>query len=172
MKMLLFLAVILCFTLGCKKSIRKPEIKTNSGKLTVDANWANKDQNFTDAPDFSGTFTGRIISGHVNDVYIDESEIEFNASTYKSGNFSRGDDKAYRFSFGASNGTFSLKEENKIYFKNSVLIYPANFNWVTILDGEYAYKAKGDSLILNKIQLNPDGGPFVCQYRLKRVNVK
>jgi len=171
MKALLFLAVILCFTPGCKKS-KDLEIKAKNGKLTVDANWANKDQNFTDAPDFSGTFTGRIISGHVSDVYIDESEIEFNGGIYKSGNFSWSEDKAYRFSFGASNGTFSLKEEKKIQFRNSVLIYHANFNWATILDGEYACKAKGDSLILNKIQLNPDGGPFICQYRLKRVKVK
>jgi len=171
MKTLLYSAIILCFTLGCKKDSKDPESEDGAGKTKIDANWANKDQSFTDVPNFSGTFTGRIIYGSIDNVNVIESEIQFDGSTYKSDNLRRNYGSSNDYIFGAANGTFVLKEGKTIQFNNSVFIYPAIYDG-PILQEDYAYKAKGDSLILNKLKLNQDGGPYICQYRLKRMTVQ
>ncbi|MGF1923508.1 MAG: hypothetical protein ACQUHE_04970 [Bacteroidia bacterium] len=73
---------------------------------------------------------------------------------------------------GAGLGPFELGERNKVKFADE-LFYTANFDWNTILTGEYRYQIKGDSLILEKVIALPTSGSDAAtyyQYRLKKIN--
>lgn len=72
---------------------------------------------------------------------------------------------------GAGLGPFEVGARNNIKFVDE-LFYTANFDWNTILTGDYVYQVKGDSLILDKIIALPTSGTDAAtyyQYRLKRV---
>ncbi len=71
---------------------------------------------------------------------------------------------------GAGRGPFEVDERDNVKFVDE-LFYTANFDWNTILTGEYKYQIKGDSLILDKIFITTAYGlPSSYQYRLKKVN--
>lgn len=67
---------------------------------------------------------------------------------------------------GAGRGPFEIGDRDNIKFVDE-LFYTANFDWNTILTGDYLYQIKGDSLILDKI-FETDPGVYY-QYRLKRI---
>ncbi|MBC7615968.1 MAG: hypothetical protein H7202_07875 [Pedobacter sp.] len=71
---------------------------------------------------------------------------------------------------GAGLGPFELGTRNNVKFVDE-LFYTANFDWNTILTGEYNYQIKGDSLILEKIVALPTSGTAGAyyQYRLKKI---
>lgn len=72
---------------------------------------------------------------------------------------------------GAGLGPFEIGARNKIKFADE-LFYTANFDWNTILTGEYTYQVKGDSLILDKIialQTSGTDATTYYQYRLKKI---
>ena len=72
---------------------------------------------------------------------------------------------------GAGLGPFELGPRNKVKFADE-LFYTANFDWNTILTGEYTYQKKGDSLILDKVIALPTSGTDAAtyyQYRLKKI---
>lgn len=60
-------------------------------------------------------------------------------------------------------GTFEFREKNTVKFEDQNM-WTANFDWNLILNGEYDYEVKGDSLIItrsrNEVKL--------YEYRLKR----
>lgn len=72
---------------------------------------------------------------------------------------------------GAGLGPFEIGSGQTIKFVDE-LYYTANFDWNTILTGEYSYQLFGDSLILNKIIALPTQGVVNAsyQYRLKKMN--
>ncbi|SFG74394.1 hypothetical protein [Pedobacter insulae] len=68
---------------------------------------------------------------------------------------------------GAGRGSFEVVNSNQVTFVDE-LFYTANFDWNTILNGDYGYQIKGDSLLLNKyflVQLKHN----YYQYRLKKI---
>ena len=72
---------------------------------------------------------------------------------------------------GAGLGPFEVGIRNNVKFVDE-LFYTANFDWNTILTGEYIYQIKGDSLILEKIVALPTSGTtagIYYQYRLKKI---
>ncbi|MES2653658.1 MAG: hypothetical protein V4663_18105 [Bacteroidota bacterium] len=72
---------------------------------------------------------------------------------------------------GAGLGPFEIGPRNKVKFADE-LFYTANFDWNTILTGEYLYKVQGDSLILDKVIAMPTAGTDASvyyQYRLKKI---
>ena len=70
---------------------------------------------------------------------------------------------------GAGHGPFEVGENGQIKFVDE-LFYTANFDWNTILTGDYSYQIKGDSLILDKFFLTTlDRLPSLYQYRLKKI---
>ncbi|RYG17283.1 MAG: hypothetical protein EOO07_11435 [Chitinophagaceae bacterium] len=72
---------------------------------------------------------------------------------------------------GAGRGPFEVSANGTVKFVDE-LFYTANFDWNTILTGDYHYQIKGDSLILDKIFLSPANGPALTtyyQYRLKKI---
>lgn len=60
-------------------------------------------------------------------------------------------------------GTFAFMEKNRVKFEDQN-VWMANFDWNLILNGEYSYEVKGDSLFItrahNEVKL--------YEYRLKR----
>ena len=71
---------------------------------------------------------------------------------------------------GAGLGPFEVGTRNNVKFVDE-LFYTANFDWNTILTGDYNYQIKGDSLILEKIVAIPTSGTanVYYQYRLKKI---
>jgi hypothetical protein len=70
---------------------------------------------------------------------------------------------------GAGLGPFEVGENGMAKFYDE-LFYTANFDWNTILTGDYSYQVKGDSLILDKVVALPAMGPATYyQYRLKKI---
>ena len=70
---------------------------------------------------------------------------------------------------GAGRGSFEVDERDNVKFVDE-LFYTANFDWNTILTGDYKYQFKGDSLILDKVFImTADRLPSNYQYRLKKV---
>ena len=72
---------------------------------------------------------------------------------------------------GAGLGPFEVGTRNNVKFVDE-LFYTANFDWNTILTGDYNYQIKGDSLILDKIITLPTSGTtagIYYQYRLKKI---
>ena len=71
---------------------------------------------------------------------------------------------------GAGLGPFEVGTRNNVKFVDE-LFYTANFDWNTILTGDYNYQIKGDSLILEKIVALPTSGTanVYYQYRLKKI---
>ena len=70
-----------------------------------------------------------------------------------------------RFPAGSS-GVFSTTGKNKIRF-NDQNIRTADFDWNLVLNGNYDYKFKGDSLILKKDHASAEKKQY--EYRLKRI---
>lgn len=72
---------------------------------------------------------------------------------------------------GAGLGPFEIGPRGTVKFVDE-LFYTANFDWNTILTGEYRYQIKGDSLLLDKsIDLPTSGSDPATyyQYRLKKI---
>lgn len=72
---------------------------------------------------------------------------------------------------GAGLGPYEIDNKGNVKFADE-LFYTANFDWNTILTGDYNYQVKGDSLILDKVVAIPTSGidPAVYyQYRLKKI---
>ena len=72
---------------------------------------------------------------------------------------------------GAGLGPFEVGTRGNVKFVDE-LFYTANFDWNTILTGDYNYQVKGDSLILNKMVALPTSGTdpaIYYQYRLKKI---
>ncbi len=70
------------------------------------------------------------------------------------------------------NGAFVVNDSKTVVFKDKNA-WTADFDWNLILNGDYSYQVKGDSLILIK-NLNADPAANTIynyyQYRLKRTN--
>ncbi|WP_423148109.1 hypothetical protein [Rubrolithibacter danxiaensis] len=105
-----------------------------------------------DLAHLKGTYKGTFIhTDMLSSFYPPPSEeaiVMFNSNTYTASP--------------KGSGTFDILTENKIKFKDQN-IWTANFDWNTILNGEYSYKLKGDSLFLQK-----ENGSSIYEYRLKR----
>ncbi|MEJ5994190.1 hypothetical protein WG904_07115 [Pedobacter sp. Du54] len=72
---------------------------------------------------------------------------------------------------GAGLGPFEVGRSGMVKFYDE-LFYTANFDWNTILTGDYSYEVKGDSLILIKTFLETAYKPNPSnyyQYRLKKI---
>lgn len=72
---------------------------------------------------------------------------------------------------GAGLGPFEVGTRSNVKFVDE-LFYTANFDWNTILTGDYNYQIKGDSLILDKVVALPTSGTnpaIYYQYRLKKI---
>jgi len=71
---------------------------------------------------------------------------------------------------GTGRGAFEIGDRNFITFADE-LFYTANFDWNTLLTGDYRYEQKGDSLILDKVFISPANGVpgIYYQYRLKKI---
>ncbi len=63
-------------------------------------------------------------------------------------------------------GVFAVLDGQKIKFEDQKIWRTTNFDWELVLNGEYRYDRKGDSLILTKGSSTTN----LYQYRLKRVN--
>nr|WP_068891302.1 hypothetical protein [Pedobacter panaciterrae] len=112
-----------------------------------------------DKAGFSGTFKGQFIDGPVNQLVSISAEIKFNGDNYE-----------------ATNGTgkFTVEDSSKVKFSMTnieSMDYIAN----KVLNGEYNYVIKGDSLILTKIFPPVEHVEsslligYKNQYRLKRM---
>ncbi|WP_432713915.1 hypothetical protein [Pedobacter sp.] len=95
---------------------------------------------------FTGTFKGKFITGTPGATTATESQLTFNQSNYTSTKGS---------------GTFKVLDKKVINFADENM-WTANFDWNTILKGDYTYEVKGDSLILNKTAVTD----AIYQYRL------
>jgi hypothetical protein len=146
MKLLQLFSLILILGMSCKKYNAEP-----------------------DRSSFSGTYKGTLYSGLLNNYQTSNTEIHFDKNNYNSSNsIQRPGSNLY--TFGASTGTYEAKPGKKINFTNTPTFYTAEFDWGTILNGDYAYITKDDSLILNKvIKEQLPGGSLIYQYRLKRL---
>jgi len=94
----------------------------------------------------NSTYSGEFISGTPGSTETSASQVTFNQNKYTSTKGS---------------GTYQIKTQQIISF-NDENFWTANFDWNTILKGDYAYEIKGDSLIMTKkIEA------AIYQYRLK-----
>ncbi|ETZ20368.1 hypothetical protein N824_05140 [Pedobacter sp. V48] len=109
---------------------------------------------------FSGTYTGKFIEGPVNQLVSVNTEVKFSGDGYA-----------------ATNGTgiFTVENSSKIKFS---MDYVASMDYVgnKVLQGDYSYVTKGDSLILDKIFPSTEHHytltstiSYKNQYRLKRM---
>ena len=104
-----------------------------------------------------GTYSGTFRTVVNNKQQISEFEVELDNRRFIT---NKG---------GAGLGPFELGENGNIKFVDE-LFYTANFDWNTILTGDYHYQVKGDSLILDKIVALPTRDPATYyQYRLKKI---
>ncbi len=101
-----------------------------------------------------GTYTGTFRTMVNNKEQITEFEVTLDSKRFTT------------IKGGAGRGTFELLSKEKIKFTDE-LFYTANFDWSTLLNGNYTYEVKGDSLILNKTLENPVKDNYY-QYRLKK----
>ena len=111
--------------------------------------------------DLKGTYSGIFFyTNPVSSVAPPPSgsaSVTFNGSTYTStGN-------ANHIPAGGS-GTFEITDSKTVKFQDTN-VWTADFNWGLILNGEYQYQIKGDSLYLAKYSSEFK----VYEYRLKRV---
>ena len=111
----------------------------------------------TDPLPLNGTYSGQFIYGTRGNTIAKPVEVNFNRSNYVATKGS---------------GTFLVQQNNIINFSDKNM-WPANFDWNTILNGEYNYEIKSDSLILTKL-FSYSGRTewaysiaIVSQYRLK-----
>ncbi|HEY0895069.1 MAG TPA: hypothetical protein VGE15_00825 [Sphingobacteriaceae bacterium] len=105
---------------------------------------------------FSGTFTA-----HGTPVTPEQSgpvQVTFDGNSYRSTS------NPDRIPAGGS-GTFRFADKTQIVFEDKN-IWTADFSWGLILDGEYEYKFKGDSLYLTRY--SDSGEAKVYEYKLKR----
>ena len=94
----------------------------------------------------NSTYSGEFISGIPGSTETSASQVTFNQNKYTSTKGS---------------GTYEIKTQQIISF-NDENFWTANFDWNTILKGDYAYEIKEDSLIMTKkIET------AIYQYRLK-----
>lgn len=109
---------------------------------------------------FNGTYTGKFIEGPVNQLVSVNTEVKFSGDGYA-----------------ATNGTgiFTVENSSKIKFS---MAYIASMDYVgnKVLNGDYSYMIKGDSLILDKIFPSTEHHytltstmSYKNQYRLKRM---
>ena len=88
-----------------------------------------------------GTYTGELIVRPSTYQLIPNSPTEI---SFNSGNFIvKAGDKPTR-------GSGNFKLENNLLVFSDADIYTADFDWNRILNGNYSYQIKGDSLILKK----------------------
>ncbi|MET3115545.1 hypothetical protein AAKU52_003294 [Pedobacter sp. CG_S7] len=111
----------------------------------------------TDPLPLNGTYSGQFIHGTKGYTTNKVVEVNFNRSNYVATKGS---------------GTFLVQQNNIINFSDKNM-WAANFDWNTILNGEYSYEIKSDSLILTKLFWYSGraelayGIAVVSQYRLK-----
>lgn len=100
---------------------------------------------------FKGTYAGQFTYGTTGGTPVTTaSQVTFNENDYNS-------------SLGS--GTYEVLNNNTIRFKD-VNLWTADFDWNTILSGDYNYEIKGDSLIMTK----KTNATNMYQYRLKLQN--
>ena len=107
----------------------------------------------------AGTYTGTFRSYYQAQFYITDSKIKFTGNSYK----------VQKGTFGE--GTFSRNENNIVAFKNE-MAYTQQPTY--ILNGNYTYEVKGDSIILTEIKDYPEVALYLQsykQYRLKRTSI-
>lgn len=115
----------------------------------------------------NGTFEGEFLyrSPEGGSVRSAKTNVSFSDNNYSSlGN-------ANYIPAGGS-GTFEIQKENILKFEDKN-IWTANFDWLLILNGNYKYQIKNDSLILTRYSepcANCSTANSLYQYRLKRIN--
>ncbi|MEJ5963545.1 hypothetical protein [Pedobacter immunditicola] len=97
-----------------------------------------------------GTYVGKFIYGTPGSMISADSQVTFSGNNYNST---------------LGSGTYEVMNNNTVRFKD-VNIWTANFDWNTILNRDYIYELKGDSLIMTK----PSNAAVMYQYRLKLQN--
>jgi len=123
-----------------------------------------KDQKKTSLP--SGTYKGTFYYNQANNMESFPASVTFKENTYSSVGQSN------KKPAGGS-GSYSIHSDS-IHFKDQNA-WTAEFDWGLILNDDYNYKIKGDSLILTKsitnlIQPASNAVSVMYQYKLKRVN--
>lgn len=106
---------------------------------------------------FKGSYEGTFRTIVNQKMVMSESKVLFS------------DDQYYSMK-GRGSGKFSLQGNSIVRFEDKN-IWTADFDWGLILNGDYQYKTKGDSLILTKILPALPYANTVYnyyQYRLKR----
>ncbi|HWW40154.1 hypothetical protein [Pedobacter sp.] len=142
MKQLLYFGALVILMTGCKKK-----------QVEIDRSALN------------GAYKGKLYSIYQKEYNTYDTEVNFNGNNYNS----RNSVETIGRNFGEANGTFDLSVGKRVKFSlDPSLVYTADFDWGTVLKGEYLCETKGDSLILIK---NAEGeNKLSYQYRLKRVN--
>ncbi|WP_316805508.1 hypothetical protein [Pedobacter nototheniae] len=116
-------------------------------------------------PFISGNYEGTFNYTNGNKTAVSPAKISFGPTTYSSAA-----QPGRKPAGGAGKYTFN---SNSFKFTDTH-IWTADFDWSLILNGDYAYKVMGDSLILTKSFAHIDNAPSnalasTYQYRLKRV---
>lgn len=118
-------------------------------------------------PFITGKYVGTFnyVIGDKTIISTGPAQITFGPTTYNS--IGQTDKKP-----AGGSGTYTFNPDAITFTDKQV--WTADFNWSFILKDEYAYQAKGDSLILKRqlpIQI-PGINSFqtICIYKLKRVN--
>jgi len=112
-------------------------------------------------PTFNGTYSGKFTFGtDKKNSTTKDAEVNFSNNNYSST---------------LGSGTFTV-QKNKVISFTDKNYYTADFDWNMILNYNYTYEIKGDSLILTK-KFDPVTDPertlmanMFYQYRLKKVN--
>jgi hypothetical protein len=109
-------------------------------------------------PLLDGTYSGTFKTWVNNKEQVSDFEVTLNAQRFTT---TKG---------GAGRGSFKIINSDNIKFADE-LFYTANFDWNTLLSGDYLYRVNGDSLILDKVFMQSARDPSqYYQYRLKRIN--
>ena len=104
---------------------------------------------------FSGTFTAHGSPGGMPEK-SGPVTVTFDGNTYRSTS------NPDRVPAGGS-GTFRLLDDERVLFEDQN-IWTADFYWGLILNGEYRYQFKGDSLSITRYS----GPAKIYEYKLKR----
>lgn len=104
---------------------------------------------------FSGTYVGTFRTIVDGKMTSSEASIVFRGNQYQSLK-------------GRGSGKFALVDKMVRFTDENV--WTADFDWGTVLNNDYQYETKGDSLILDKmIPYHPNLAYNYYQYRLKRI---
>lgn len=144
MKQFFLLSLVIILAAGCKKK------KIDMDKLP-----------------FNGTYQGTLHSIFENKHFVYGTQAKFSGNTYN-GHNTMAKTGMNEYNLAWSKGTFGASSATTVNFSlDPSLMYTADFDWGTIMKGEYVYSIKGDSLFLfRQAKVN---GQLSYEYRLRRI---